>query len=110
MVRFQDLQMSNEAAIKWASSSIDTQIVIRLSFSNLFSKPELIADYEDLSITGSGINAQLFRLRVGYVSFLLMFLEFINEFIILDFDLRDDENEHLDRSSVPALSPTPASP
>lgn len=56
--------MSNEAAAKWANSSIDAQIVIRLSFSNLLSKPELIAYYEDLSVTGSGLNAQLFRLKI----------------------------------------------
>jgi hypothetical protein len=102
--------MSNEAANKWANSSIDAQIVIRISFSYLLSNPALIADYEDLSITGGGINAQLFRLRVGYVTFLLMFLEMIDDFVVLDFDLQDDESERLDRSSVSALPPTPAPP
>lgn len=37
-----------------------------------------------------------------------MFLDLINEFVVLDFDLRDDESEHLERSSVSTLPPTPA--
>ncbi len=110
MIQFQDLKMSNEAATKWANSSIDTKIVIRLAFSNFLGTPALIADYEDLSVTGGGINAKLFRLRIGYARFLLMFLELINEFIVLDFDLQDGDNEHLDRSPVAALPPTPAPP
>jgi hypothetical protein len=74
------------------------------------SKPELVANYEDLSITGAGLNVELFRLRVGYANVLLMFLELMNEFIVLDFDLQDGESEHLDLGPIDALPPTPAPP
>jgi hypothetical protein len=110
MIQFQDLKMSNEAAAKWANATIDAKIVIRLAFSNLLNKAELIADYENLSITGGVLNVELFRLRVRYANFLLMFLELMNEFIVLDFDLQDGESEHLDLSPIDALPPTPAPP
>ena len=104
--------MSNEAANKLATSTIDTRIVLNLAFSNLLSRPELVADYEDLSITAGGLNLQLFNFRIGYASFLLMIIDSIDDFIVLDFDVQDGDSVHLDRSLAVALPPpaTPAPP
>ena len=107
MIRFQDLRMSNEAKNKWVKSSIDTRIVLNIAFSDILEKPELVAYYEDFSVKAGGVFLEFFIFRVGYAIFFLMIMEGLDEFIVLDFDLQDDDNAHLGLSSVAALPPPP---
>jgi hypothetical protein len=39
VIRFQDLEMSNIAAEKWAACAIDTQIVIGFAFADILKRP-----------------------------------------------------------------------
>jgi hypothetical protein len=112
MIRFQDLRMSNEAKNKWAKASIDTQIVIRMAFADIIRSPQLVAYYEDFSVTAGGLFLEFFIFRIGYAIFFLMMMEGLNEFIVLDFDLRDGDSADLGPSPVAALPPppTPAPP
>lgn len=112
MIRFQDLRMSNEAKNKWANAPIDTQIVIRMAFSDILRRPELVAYYDDFSVNAGGLFLEFFVFRVGYAIFFMMMMDGLNEFIVLDFDLQDGDSAHLGRSPVAALPPppTPAPP
>jgi hypothetical protein len=110
MIRFQDLRMSYEAKNKWAKASIDTQIVIRLAFADIIRRPELAAYYEDFSVTAGGLFLEIFIFRIGYAIFLLMMMEGLNEFIVLDFDLQDGDSAHLGPSPVAALPPPTLAP
>ena len=107
MIRFQDLRMSNEAKNKWAKSTIDDQLVLQMAFSDVLRKPELVAYYEDFSVTLSGIFFEFFIFRIGYAIFFLVMMDRVGEFIVLDFGLQDGDIGPFAGLQV-AASPSPA--
>ena len=110
MIRFQDLQMSHEARNKWAKATIDTRIVLQMAFSDILRRPELVAYYEDFSVTLSGILFEFFIFRIGYAIFFLMMMEGFGEFIVLDFGLQDGDCGPFEGLPVAALPPPPTPP
>jgi hypothetical protein len=110
MIRFQDLQMSHEAKNKWAKATIDDQSVLQMTFSDILRRPELVAYYEDLSVTLGGILFEFFFFRIGYAIFFLMMMEGLGEFIVLDFGLQDGDSARLDDRMPLAALPLPAPP
>jgi hypothetical protein len=106
MVGFHELMMTNQAAQKWAASAKDAKIVLRIAFVQAMLRPELTTDYADYTLKTKDLMVKFFRFRIGYATFMLMIMDDLDEFIVLDFDLQDEEITFADER--PAAPPPPA--
>lgn len=91
MIGFQDLIMTNQAAQKWAASAKDAKIVLRIAFVQAMLRPEITADYAEYTLKTKELTVEFFSFRIGYATFLLMIMDDMDDFVVLDFDLQDGE-------------------
>jgi hypothetical protein len=91
MVCFQDLVMNNNAAEKWASSSIDIRVVLNMAFSDALMRPKLTTYYAERYVRLPDMTICLFGFRIGYASFILMLVDGTDEFIVVDFAYNDGD-------------------
>jgi hypothetical protein len=105
MVGFHELTMTNQASQKWAVSAKDAKIVLRIAFAQAMLRPELTTDYAEYTLKTKGFTVEFFSFRIGYATFLLMIMDNMDDFVVLDFDLQDKEATYA--AERPAASPPP---
>jgi hypothetical protein len=76
-----------------------------MAFSDIIKRPELVADYKDLSVNIGGLLLEFFRFRIGYAIFFIMKMDGFGEFIVLDFDFQDGDSAYVAHNPVAALPP-----
>jgi hypothetical protein len=82
---------------KWGASTKDAKVVLRIAFAQALLWPELTAHYAHYTIKLPEFTVTFFSFRIGYASFLLMITSDTDEFVVLDFDLADDESAYADQ-------------
>ena len=106
MFRFHELMMTTRAAQKWATSAKDAKVVLRIAFVQAILRPELTADYAEYTLKAKDFTVQFFKFRIGYATFLLMLMDDLDEYIVLDFDLQDEDRTYAEERH--AAPPPPA--
>jgi hypothetical protein len=97
MIPFQELMMTNEASQKWAASSREAKAVLRIAFFQALARPELTADYAEWKIEIPKTTVTFFKFRIGYATFMLMIMDKLDEYIVIDFDLQDEDTAYVDQ-------------
>jgi hypothetical protein len=92
VIRFQDLVMTNMAAEKWAACAIDIRVVLNISFADAMLRPELTTEYAERYVKLPDIIIKLTGFRIGYATFILMFIDGTDEYIAIDFDYNDGDD------------------
>jgi hypothetical protein len=83
--------MTDYASSKWNTCATDVQIVLRIAFLQALTKPQLAAEYTEWAVWHRRFFLQFYRFRIGYATFVLMYLDIIDEYIIVDFDFDDGD-------------------
>jgi hypothetical protein len=92
--------MTNIVAEKWAASAIDIRIVLNLAFAQAMLRLELATEYAERYVRFSDTDIKLIGSKIGYATFILMFIDGSDEFIAVDFGYDDGD----DARSTPHLS------
>jgi hypothetical protein len=88
--------MTNDAAEKWAACSIDIRVVLNMAFTDALMRPKLTTYYVEKYVKLPDTTARLFGFRIGYVSFILMLMDGMDEFIVADFAYNDGDEARAD--------------
>jgi hypothetical protein len=110
MLGFEELVLTDIVKNKLEKWPIDIRVALRFAFTNATSKPEMVGDYADRrfetppttlrkgnkTFTLPKTVMEIYTFRIGYASFILLYIDWLPKFILLDlnFDDQEEATEH----------------